>query len=294
MVVLAGCLSACHSSKSDKTPFQLIAANDLPLPPAVPGSWRQAHPEQEQTLNQFTKNSVLVDSTRRYIQILLVGPVSPMADSLLPLLAQHLQLYYQLPVRQLAPAAAVPPDSCTRQGQNGQLQWRADWILDTVLHSLSAPGIAATAGVTGIDLYPSDNWNFVMGLASYQGRVSISSWYRLQPAGVGTGISTSLLTRLLKTVTHETGHMLGLAHCQHAACCMNGSNSVAESDRQPLRLCSQCLEKISSLHPIDTRSRTSRLMQWYRHHGLPNLVQELKADSISLSSSAHIFSYIGR
>ncbi|MCU0336116.1 MAG: archaemetzincin [Chitinophagaceae bacterium] len=293
-ILLGGALSACRPPTPNTSPIQLLAGNDQPLSATTPGSWRKVHPEKEQTLQQFRAASVLGDTSRRTIQLLLVGPPDPKADTLLALIAEHLQLYFQLPVKLLPPDSTIPPAGFTRTGASGQIQWRADWLLDKVLHPLSAPGVAATAGVTSIDLYPSDSWNFVMGLASYHRQVSISSWYRLQPPGVHKSISPQLLTRLLKTITHETGHMLGLAHCQHAACSMNGSNSVSEADRQPLRLCSQCLQKLSSLHAADLVKRNSRLMQWYRHHRVPNLAQELTADSISLSSYAHIFSYIGR
>jgi archaemetzincin len=43
---------------------------------------------------------------------------------------------------------------------------------------------------------------------------------------------------------HETGHMVGLAHCIYFNCLMNGSNHLAESDRRPLHLCPVCLRKL--------------------------------------------------
>jgi len=33
-----------------------------------------------------------------------------------------------------------------------------------------------------------------------------------------------LLRRSMKVLTHETGHIFGLAHCVYFACVMNGSN----------------------------------------------------------------------
>jgi archaemetzincin len=52
------------------------------------------------------------------------------------------------------------------------------------------------------------------------------------------------LRRTLSTASHETGHILGMAHCTAYSCLMNGSNHQEEKDRRPMHLCPVCLRKL--------------------------------------------------
>ncbi|KAK6328260.1 hypothetical protein J4Q44_G00002380 [Coregonus suidteri] len=117
-----------------------------------------------------------------------------------------------------------------------------------------------------IDLYPKDSWNFVFGQASltedfiwwlatnfkewecsaftryddnlysrsYAGRLkkgirpcqrdySVFEGYYPPP------ITSTLLLRSCKMVTHEIGHVFGVKHCQWMQCVMQGSNYLEES-----------------------------------------------------------------
>ncbi|KAL1771344.1 archaemetzincin-2 isoform X1 [Sigmodon hispidus] len=128
-------------------------------------------------------------------------------------------------------------------------------------------------GVTMIDLYPRDSWNFVFGQASlidgvgifsfarygkdfyssqYEGKVkkpqqTSSSDYSIFDNYYSPEITSILLWRSCKTLTHEIGHIFGLRHCQWLACLMQGSNHLEESDRPPLNLCPICLASCSAL-----------------------------------------------
>ncbi|EDL34357.1 mCG19632, isoform CRA_b [Mus musculus] len=123
-----------------------------------------------------------------------------------------------------------------------------------------------------IDLYPRDSWNFVFGQASLSSGVGIFSFarygkdfYTSKYEGNVTSlqltsptdysifdnyyipeITSVLLLRSCKTLTHEIGHILGLRHCQWLACLMQGSNHLEESDRRPLNVCPICLRKLQS------------------------------------------------
>ena len=55
-----------------------------------------------------------------------------------------------------------------------------------------------------------------------------------------------LLRRCLHVVAHELGHLFGINHCVYYSCTMNGANSLAETDRQPLRLCPIDLKKLDA------------------------------------------------
>src|SRR4051812_20890576 len=120
--------------------------------------------------------------------------------------------------------------------------------------------------VTMDDLYPKESWNFVFGEASSFERVAVFSFARLLtpifysscryvptfPEPLMDDLSLMdqrlLLKRSCGVMVHETIHMMGrigtmtsklkgVGHCVYYSCCMNGSDSLEESDSQPLHLC---------------------------------------------------------
>ncbi|XP_076154468.1 archaemetzincin-2 isoform X2 [Alosa pseudoharengus] len=148
-------------------------------------------------------------------------------------------------------------------------------------------------GITMIDLYPKESWNFVFGQASltegmgvfsfaryddnfYQrnyagqlkkgskpkpGDYSVFNNYYIPP------ITSTLLLRSCKVVSHEVGHMFGLQHCQWLQCVMQGSNHLEESDRGPLSLCPICLRKLQSSIGFKIADRYKALLQWVHDDG---------------------------
>ncbi|XP_014910942.1 archaemetzincin-2 isoform X3 [Poecilia latipinna] len=143
-------------------------------------------------------------------------------------------------------------------------------------------------GITMIDLYPKDSWNFVFGQASlsdgmgvfsfaryddnfysrnYAGRVKKKLQLRQGDYSVFQGyytppITSTLLLRSCKTITHETGHMFGIKHCQWMNCVMQGSNHLEESDRRPLDLCPICLHKLQVAVGFKIADRYKALLRW--------------------------------
>ena len=62
--------------------------------------------------------------------------------------------------------------------------------------------------------------------------------------------------------------MFGLRHCTEYQCTMNGSNSLDESDRRPLRLCPPCLKKLAWNTGFDVLARYGELCGFYQARGL--------------------------
>jgi len=62
-----------------------------------------------------------------------------------------------------------------------------------------------------------------------------------------------LLQRCCKLLVHEIGHLLGVGHCIHYACCMQGSGHLLEDFEQPSFLCPVCkaatIVAAPGLHP---------------------------------------------
>ncbi len=128
--------------------------------------------------------------------------------------------------------------------------------------------------VTWSDLYPDDTYNFVFGLARLTARVGVFSFARLHPDFYGIVVADPIevrhmvMRRSLAVMSHEIGHMFGLGHCVFHSCNLNGSNSLEESDRQPMHLCPVCLRKLHVMLGFDPAQRYGELREQYRRAGL--------------------------
>ena len=78
----------------------------------------------------------------------------------------------------------------------------------------------------------------------------------------------TLLRRTLGLATHEIGHIFGIGHCVKWKCNMNGSNSLEESDRQPLHVCPTDLEKLVYACGVKPGPRYEALEGFYKARGL--------------------------
>ncbi len=118
-----------------------------------------------------------------------------------------------------------------------RLQFRADEVLNYVIERVgSIDGFEAIIAVGYLDAY-TDGLNFVFGLSRRKyGTVYIK---RLFDEDLNRFVS-----RVIKEVTHELGHALGLGHCETPGCVMNFSNSVSEVDEKSAFFCDSCRAKI--------------------------------------------------
>jgi len=136
-----------------------------------------------------------------------------------------------------------------------------------------APDSYSTIAVTMTDLYPDERWNFVFGQASLRDRVGVFSLIRYNPEYYKFGKKPEnpeqvVLVRSTKVILHELGHMFGMHHCIYYKCLLNGSNSMDESDSQPITLCPVCLRKLHHLLKFDPMERYRKLLGLYRKYGI--------------------------
>ena len=83
-----------------------------------------------------------------------------------------------------------------------------------------------------------------------------------------SGSDRVLLSRCCKLLVHEVGHLLGLDHCIHYSCCMNGSGHLDEDFAQPSFLCPVCLHKAHALFGFDVEARYTGLIDFFEREGL--------------------------
>jgi archaemetzincin len=160
------------------------------------------------------------------------------------------------------------PKSARRKLEKGNEQLNAPYILDSILLKQVPPDGVALMAVTAKDLYPKSDWNFIFGLANTKQRVGVASIYRYSKEPLDAANYSRCLERLIKTSAHELGHMFSMRHCVEAACVMNGSNSLSESDRKPSHLCAPCLKKLHWNLKFDLQERNDRLANFLQSQGL--------------------------
>ncbi len=242
--------------------------------PARPGEWLDTHHEAGQTYRQFRSptRSRVVDaySTLRLVPI---GPLSAGQSAVLQVVIDFMQPFIGLPLAMNAPVALeeIPNHARRILYHQGPEQLLTSYLLQQVLMRRRRPQDAAVLGITAADLWPGAGWNFVFGQASLSERVGVWSMARNGDADERPAMRSLCAVRTAMTATHETGHMLGIRHCVAYQCGMNGSNSVAERDRQPMEFCPECQAKLWWTCGLDPLKRSQRLAAIAKQHGLERL-----------------------
>lgn len=268
-IVAVAALSACR--EETPSPPQQTAAPDLarefqigpytkPIRQPKDGDWLAEHPEKGQTFAQWEAADKQIPSPeRRTIYLQPIGPFTGPRTVDLELLRDFTAAYFQLPVVVRDP---IPLDGLqTRTTPLFGRQVRAGDIL-TALEGHLPEDAYCMLGITMEDLYPSDDWNYVFGMAQLVDRTGVFSFARYSPPGAETLDATErrLLTRrAFKVLAHEIGHMFAIKHCTAHHCVMNGSNNLAETDGAPLSNCPVCLRKLHASIGFDVPARDEKL-----------------------------------
>ncbi|HJW08520.1 MAG TPA: archaemetzincin [Holophagaceae bacterium] len=215
--------------------------------PPMAGDWLSIHKEPGQTFREYLAcDPVLPQGARSVLYVRLLGEFTPAQRRILALTSEFMGLTFNRPVKTQAelPLALIPLQARRVQPGAGNLQILTSHVLDEVLRPRLPANGAAELALTATDLWPGKGWQFVFGEASLSERVGVWSIYRYGDPGQGGEAFRLCLLRSIATATHETGHMFSMLHCTKYACNMNGSETLEESDRQPLALCPECLAKL--------------------------------------------------
>jgi archaemetzincin len=254
-----------------------------PLPKPGPNDWLANHPEPGQTFDQFQSGGFnKPDAKRRVIYLQPIGDLSVGETGIsMETLQEFTTAFFGLPVK-VRPTMGTDVMSklkSRRHPQSGGFQLLSTDILDLLEKHLPDDAYCML-GLTLLDLYPEDSWNFVFGQANLFERVGVFSFARYDPAFYTgerpEGYKKLIMRRALKVLSHETGHMFGLLHCIHFECGMNGSNHLAESDSRPIHLCPLCLRKLLSATGQDPVKRYQQLSELYEKAGMSEEAEWVK------------------
>jgi archaemetzincin len=182
-------------------------------------------------------------------------------------LQEFMGLYFGLVVVALEkiPLDKIPHGARRISPVTDETQILSTHILDKILLPSRPKDAVAVLAITATDLWPGEGWNFVFGQASLESRVGVWSTRRF---GDPVEEHAKHLRRVLQVAVHETGHMFGIEHCIAYECCMNGSNSLAESDRNSMVYCCECDPKLWWACKLEPATRAKALAEFSKKHGL--------------------------
>jgi archaemetzincin len=204
-----------------------------PLPPPRRGEWRALFKEREQTFDDYVRGCANRKSATRTTFVLQpLGDVGRRYGPLLERLRRYAKTFFGLETRT---AAARPLPDAAHVPQRDQ--HNSSMILDDLIDRVPGNALIFVA-VTDRDLFARGK-KYVFGEGHLERRTGVLSLARLE-----TPDADLFLRRALKLMSHEACHILSMAHCVRWRCLMQGSNTLAESDGQPLVLCPEDLKKL--------------------------------------------------
>lgn len=261
--------------------FKQIKNNDVKLGEPVYGDWLYTRKEKGQTFDQYFKSKHIVPTKEaNIIYILPIGNFNALQKKQIKLANEYLEIYFQLKTKTLEPISNDVVPNSARRMMDGHEQLLAGYLLTDVLKEQKPSKRIALMGLSELDLYPKPEWNYVFGLASYHDKIGVSSIYRLQDGELTSENFDLCLSRLLKISSHEIGHMFGLHHCITANCVMNGTNSMSETDKNAIRLCSVCQRKLNSCILYDNKKRLEDLEKYFKRNNLTEGFELMKKDRV--------------
>ena len=254
----------------DSVALRHLAEYDVDLAKPQPGEWLYVRAEHGQTFRQYkSANPVTPGEKRKVIYLQPIGDFTPIQRSVVEYTAQYLEIFFGLETRiQTSISDSIIPSTSRRMHPEGQEQLFSTHILDSILSPTLPDDAVVLMAVTAMDLYPGPSWNFVFGQARLKHRVGVSSIFRFSIAEMDSMTYPVCLARLIKTSSHEIGHMFTMQHCINGVCIMNGSNSLDETDKRPNRLCSECLSKLQWNIGFDLQKRSHDLQSFFNKHKL--------------------------
>ena len=116
--------------------------------------------------------------------------------------------------------------------ENGYIQYNAGATIEKLKSFIPKDGIFII-GLTVMDIYPREEWNFCYGLADKMSGCGVFSIVRHYDESRSKYkdeklIRLSAIYQTAYTLIHEIGHLLGLKHCTYYDCIIRGCNHSGE------------------------------------------------------------------
>jgi len=165
-----------------------------------------------------------------HVVVIPLGEVDAVA---VRVVAANIQAVFDIATEVALPWPA--PDEALFSTRN---QYNAAHIIKTL--GAGVPGAMKRMGIMAGDI-SLPFLTYVFGEAHIGGRAAVISTYRLQLPHNGVMPDRSYVyQRLAKIAIHETGHLLGLSHCQSPRCIMNFSVGLDKLDTLGFDFCHHC------------------------------------------------------
>jgi archaemetzincin len=243
----------------------------LPLGQPGPGDWLYEHRERGQTFRQYlAAGPVRRGNGLGAIYLCRLGDFTGPQEQILERAREYLGIWFNVPVhdRCRVRLSAVPARARRRHPESGDEQLLTTFILRELLGPDRPADALAYLAFTAADLWPGRGWSFFFGEADLRERVAVCSLCRNGDPGKNAKEYRRCLRRTLRVATHETGHVLTMAHCTAFRCLMNGFNGQHEQDHAPMYLCPVCLRKLLWNLQVEHVPYLKRLEDFCRRHGL--------------------------
>lgn len=251
--------------------FERLRALHAPKTPPRRGEWLAEYPEEGQSFAEYLERRPRrATPDRRTLYLQPIGVFEGAQQKIVEDTADFTARFFGLPVKTLPaiPLVKVPARARRKNPGTGQEQLLAPFLNESILAPGKPEDALAVLGLTAVDLYPEESWNFVFGQAHPGLGVGVWSIYRNGDPSTPEGYRQCLL-RTITTATHELGHLFDIDHCVGWECQMNGSNHREEADSRPLELCPHCLQKLVHGTGADPAARFRALAEFDRAHALP-------------------------
>lgn len=263
------------------------------LPPPKPGEWLYTISEELCSFKKYKKQTPLPRKHRTTLYIQPLGNFGSAAPNI-EIIREYAEIFFQMKTK-ILPTMEITTSKkknkmivghgnlVTFRGTDDELQLKVGDLLDILEDK--PEDAHCVMGLTMIDLYPDENYNFVFGCATASTRVGVFSFARYDPyffeekseeVEYTQEENILILRRALNVMVHETGHMMGLPHCVYFKCMMNGAMSLEESDSQPSYECPACLRKFHYHLNFDVEKRFNDLLQFYKKYSLKQEAEWLK------------------
>ncbi|CAF1306162.1 unnamed protein product [Rotaria sp. Silwood1] len=274
--------------------------NSLPHPTSDL-DWLANYKEKGQTYKRFLNQCPFVNnnsSSQKYIYLTLLDNDNRLSLLNIDRLIDYTQKFFQMEIKLLPLFTNFNWNEkkktwiCTMKSKNDSIKditlrtrynstsEHSQICVHNILNLLktSLPNDArCLVAITLHDLYSDESDLFIAGLCYGNRSVAIFSFFRYDPRlefseefwydwkikKIKTKLmSTIILLRSCRLLTHEIGHLLGIDHCIYYACLMNGSGHLEEDFSQPLFLCPIDLRKLLQLTNFDFIERYEQLLDF--------------------------------